>query len=203
MPQPQPKRYRLLKDLPGCPKGTVFFPDDFAPHRPPGYRPEHLAAPFFFAVDVENDRSFFDPITEPERPYPWELKKGDRYFTWEEPSVVWQSCDMPGDRECIAKGMAYRTKEDAELRLKAEPLINAAVKALINQRSLVPVLGERFWSLTDAFEPGFKYEVRQYIWNEDESDTFRRNRASFFGHADDARAMADLFNFLLTTHPDA
>jgi len=196
-----PSKFKLLKDLPGCPKETVFEYDrdvsgtsmwDGAWPEDASMRADHLKFDLLF---MEEQRDWFQPIhDEPERPYPWEPAKEEDYWyinPRHRQALRTANIYAPYDTAVIHNAAAYRTKEDAELRLKVEPLVNAAVKALLNRpRHWAPARGDVVWLIdtTSLATPkattvGKQYPVQiNFMWPTQE----------------DTQAVCDLYNFFLT-----
>lgn len=179
------KKYRLLKDLPGCPRGTLFLyeaGDEFA------YAANHQTLLTKMnqvrpsIADANPD--WFQPIPdEPERPYPWEPEEGDRYFCLYLGNGLSEVTNYRSVLDVTDQGVheitgAYRTKEDAELALKGLPMYNKAIQALINRQTVTP--------------PDEHFEATGAYYICDDGRVYYPARS-------DAQAVADLFNFFLTT----
>jgi len=215
-----PKKFRLLKDLPGCPAagtGKIFEPSRvdngvYVAYWLEGGRDCECRQ---LAYPVENNPEWFAPIPdEPERPYPWEPANNEHFFfvspfDRDRPS---QDTHTPGDIDArlFANCGAYRIKEDAELRLKVEPLVNRAVQALINRNGWEPQGGDHVWGVAiqnGRFEPRlYTYATGKYphvdvadrqdfedglLWPLEDNDASKHNA--------DIQAVSALFNFFLTT----
>lgn len=199
-----PRKYRLLKDLPGCPEGTVYTLVDgrYFSERELEMRDECGRKPCmhvgpFPKHRVENEPDWFSPITEPERPYPWEPMLKEEYWMADamdkRPQNSFTNDGNRVDKQVIANNAAFRTKEDAELALKGLPLYNRAVKAICNKRTCLPVEGDRvFYVSRDAtFMP---FTVRSSVLGANDAV-----RGDEFFYKEDAQAIADLFNLCLNT----
>lgn len=198
-----PKRYRLLKDLPGCPKGTVFS------YTGDGYMPLStpivvgaIASPYtgvLVSPVVEYNPDWFAPLSD-DPPYPWE----PTYYNDEELVDTWCAADPCGRRpkdwddwhRLLKQGAIYRSRNDAELRLKVEPSTNAAVKALINEKAPYSPQAMHFhvyWSdLCLRYKVGGCTQTHRCITPD--GPTYHAQQS--------ANAIADHFNFILDP-PDA
>lgn len=199
------KRYKLLKDLPELPIGTEFvqieegyFRDYLAPaHVVDGdHIEEHDERCLIRSEHAANNPDWFQPVTDtPERPYPW---LPDLRYQAERATVrVSAFHETYKDSSDIGSVLEYfRTKEDAELRLKAEPLVNAAVKALINGRTPPNMNGgARYWIVTVS--RGGEFSPLEAGWVGEAVS--RKGRYGKFYTEQDAQAVADLFNFFIST----
>jgi hypothetical protein len=215
----QPKRYKLLKDLPGCPATNPekVFSQELLDRDEYVTRWErlktntvckcflpkpclHMTADAYFtqpAFVVENNPDFFQPIPdEPERPYPWQPSSEEKAFV-----VNAQMSGRRGEQIVggyIAPYACYRTKEDAELRLKVGSLLNRAVQALINRQGWAPTEGGHMYFVeTYCLRP---YAVVESIFRGDGRKRERLSAGFYFATREDAQAVADLYNFFLTNH---
>jgi hypothetical protein len=186
------KKYKLLKDLPGCPKGTVFVTKD----------DNWFELDSNHAIDqvlriradfVTDEPLWFQPIPdEPEHPYPWQPKDGESYWTSTEllDDAFRVICDNEDfDRSVFTAGLFYRTKDDVQLRLKAEPLVNRAVGALLNSRSSVQ--GHHWHVFPRSWVRGDGYIANGVCTAVDCAGVIAQNHS-------DAKAITALFNFFLT-----
>lgn len=184
------KRYRLLKDLPGVPAGTIY---DETPEDGTYWAHGTSSELHVLTASTILDRAWFEPIPDtPERPYPWEPGPNDFFDAVAEGAVTPRHMTRPRSERLVATGNAWRTSTDAELRLRAEPLVNAAVKALLNTVD-VPGDGATYWLLVR--------HCGQYVPVEGGwvgSGVPRAARHGYFFSRNDAQAVADLFNFFLT-----
>jgi hypothetical protein len=188
-----PKKYRLLKDLPGFPKGTIFHePEDGGTwSRPDGSIDSGLA---ISPERVANNPAWFTPIPdEPERPYPWKPKEGEDFWMVD---AYYSGIDHTTDHGWfpsggpVAANHHYRTSEDAKVRLKVEPSVNAAVKAIINRGSWVPKDGE------DHYKPEFNYQTRQWQVGPCECHCTDEGKGDEYPTEQDCQAYCDLLNLL-------
>lgn len=189
-----PRRYKLMQDLLGWDEGTVFrlvSPDPkSATQFTPYYTAEGSVEGNLPVKGVEGSPDLFQS-SEQGRPYPWEPKHGDFFECVYANHVAPMHTTQHDTADFVEAGNAFRTKEDAELRLKAEPLVNAAVKALINRGDWKPRPCEDSHFIPEWVGGKWRPSLVSMLIEDDQM-------GDEYESEEDCQAICDLYNFFLT-----